>query len=134
MKLFVLCYSIVISAALAPMVAFANPFPEVETLQTESDVLDEMRTIQIYAPERYSRDGTLPIVFVTDSKSQFPLVTGYLTNLSGDWPRLPPMVVVGIEHSNRNRDLVPREDSRFPGTGGGDKFSAFLKIFNAFAL
>lgn len=125
MKHIILIVSAIFSSTLS--VVFASPFPNVETITIESDLLEEKRTIHLSIPETYERDGSIPIVFVTDARSQFPMISSYLNNLAGNWPRLPDMVVVGIENTNRNRDFVPREDSRFAGTGGADTFKLFLR-------
>ncbi|MEO0424444.1 MAG: alpha/beta hydrolase-fold protein [Pseudomonadota bacterium] len=104
-----------------------GPFPQVEEQSLWSAVLGEQRSIYLHVPEGYVRDGSMPIVVVTDAKSQFPLVDSYLSHLSGDWPRLPKMVVVGVVNTNRNRDFVPRADPNFAGTGGADRFATFLR-------
>lgn len=105
-----------------------DPFPEVETISLSSEVLGEDRYVYLSYPEGYDYDGSLPLVVVTDAKSQFPLVSAYIQNQSRDWGRLPPMVVAGIVNTNRNRDFLPREDANFRGAGGGDAFANFLRM------
>lgn len=107
----------------ASCAAAREPF---ETLEVVSHQLGETREILISYPEGYARDGSLPIVVVTDANSQFDLVRSYLRNQSGTWKRLPEMVVVGVVNTNRNRDFLPREDARFESSGGGDRFAAFI--------
>lgn len=104
-----------------------NPFLPVETMTFASQVLDEDRTILLTHPEGYARDGSLPIVVVTDAMSQFPFVSAFIQNQSRDWGRLPPMVIAGIVNTNRNRDFLPREDPNFEAGGGGDQFARFLR-------
>lgn len=105
----------------------ASPFPAVTTLEIDSEVLGEEREIFLSIPDGYKKDGSLPLVIVTDAKSQFPLVSSYIQNQSSDWPRLPPMVVAGIVNTNRNRDFLPRPDANFEGGGDGDNFARFLR-------
>lgn len=127
MKHFIALIALFCAGLLRAEAGTENPFPPVETISIHSQVLDEDRTIFLTYPEGYERDGSLPIVVVTDAKSQFPFVSAFLANQSRDWGRLPPMVVAGIVNTNRNRDFLPREDRNFEAGGGADNFARFLR-------
>lgn len=92
------------------------------TLVSES--LNEERSIVVRRPAG-AEGKALPVLYITDADWQFPLLTEYVEYLTY-WNQIPPMLVVGIENVERNRDFVPRQDPRFPHTGAADRFLPFL--------
>lgn len=103
-----------------------------------SDVLKEARKIWIHTPS--GGDGlfakkTYPVVYLLDGESHFPAVVSMIQSLSAN-SLCPEMVIVGIENTNRTRDLTPSKgDSKHPfvapgmveASGGGDNFLRFIK-------
>lgn len=92
-----------------------------------STVLKEQRRLLVYVPEEAQRSGAhYPVLFLFDAESQFTKTIGVLDHLSNTTgnEKCPQMIVVGILHNNRMRDLIP------PASGKdtvSDKFPAFLE-------
>ncbi|MHC5201502.1 alpha/beta hydrolase [Myroides sp. LJL119] len=102
--------------------------------------LQEQREVEIYLPLGYDtklENSSYPVVYLLDSESNFHYLTGIIANLSkGPYPKIPPMIVVGIINTDRSRDLTPstplnmsvQEKARISGeTGGNAKFFAFIE-------
>lgn len=81
-----------------------------------SNVLNENRKIWIYTPGVTSQsviaDKRYPVLYLLDGDAHFYSTVGIIQQLSqanGNGV-LPEMIVVGIENTNRVRDLVPSDD------------------------
>lgn len=81
-----------------------------------SEILNESRTIWVYTPNitsQISNTGKLyPVLYLLDGNAHFYSTVGIIQQLSqanGNGV-LPEMIVVGIENTNRFRDLVPSAD------------------------
>lgn len=81
-----------------------------------SKALEENRTVWIYTPGMTSPVITpgkkYPVLYVLDGEAHFFATTGIIQQLSqanGNGV-IPEMIVVGIENTNRFRDLVPSKD------------------------
>lgn len=92
-----------------------------------SEVLKEKRTFWIYTPAYTSRAANpgkqYPVIYVLDGEAHFFSVVGIIQQLSqanGNGV-LPEMMVVGIENTDRLRDLVPSGDNNQP-----NPFTRFL--------
>jgi predicted alpha/beta superfamily hydrolase len=106
-----------------------------ETFHLDSKVLGERRTINVYLPPDYARDtASYPILVMPDGglAEDFLHVAGDVdVSIRNDVIR--PVIVVGIENTERRRDLVGPtevEDERTaaPHAGGADRFREFLRI------
>jgi predicted alpha/beta superfamily hydrolase len=83
------------------------------------------------APKRY------PVVYLFDADAQFATATSMIQYLSTNYNTLcPEMIVVGILHADRRKDLTPTHVTADPPflaagagktTGGGEAFIAFLE-------
>lgn len=78
-----------------------------------SKVLNESRTLWIYTPEitsqNVSSDNRYPVLYLLDGEAHFISTVGIVQHLSqanGNGV-LPEMIIVGIENTNRLRDLTP---------------------------
>lgn len=103
-----------------------------------SDVLKEARTIWIHVPnqgEGLFAKKTYPVVYLLDGEAHFPSVATMIQSLSAN-SICPDMIIVGIENTNRTRDLTPTKgDPSHPfvapgmveASGGGDNFLRFIK-------
>lgn len=106
-----------------------------ETWVIASELLAEDRRINLYLPPDYESDAdrSFPVLYMPDGGVQedFPHVTHTLDSLitAGS---LPPMLVVGIENTERRRDLTgpTRVDSDreiAPRVGGSVNFREFIR-------
>lgn len=85
-----------------------------------SRVLNENRKIWIYTPnitsQSVSPDKRYPVLYLLDGDAHFFSTVGIIQQLSqaNGSGVLPEMIVVGIENTNRFRDLVPSSDLAKP--------------------
>jgi len=105
-----------------------------ETFHLDSKLLAERRVINVYLPPGYHRGATsYPVLYMPDGGVQedFPHITG-LVDVSIKNQVIRPMLVVGVENTERRRDLVGpttvAEEHRIaPHAGGADRFRQFLR-------
>lgn len=104
-----------------------------DTFTIDSKVLGERRTINVYVPPDYAKGGPFPVLYMPDGgmKEDFPHVVG-VVDVSIKNAVIRPLIVVGIENTERRRDLAPmtevaEEKQLAPRAGGTDKFRAFLR-------
>lgn len=93
-----------------------------------SAILGEERTILVRVPASYAGRGEkFPVVYMLDAHSpQNAMMTGIIEQQA--WSgMMPEMIVVGIQNTNRTRDLTPTKLAERAGSGGGDKFLDFLE-------
>jgi predicted alpha/beta superfamily hydrolase len=95
-----------------------------------SQVLGEERTILVRVPVDYERrqDQKYPVVYMLDAHPpQNSMMTGIIEQQA--WGgQMPEMILVGIQNTNRGRDMTPTkiEDGR-GASGGADKFLQFIE-------
>lgn len=112
----------------------ASPVVIGETVQLQSNILKESRSLLISKPAGYD-DGTdrYPVLYLLDGETHFHYTSGIVNFLSKD-DRIPPMLVVGVTSGgmeHRTHDLTPLStdemDNRFsPGNGGAEAFLSFI--------
>jgi hypothetical protein len=99
-----------------------------ETVEFESRIYGETRTVTIHKPRFYDEtEFRYPVLYLLDGRANFHHVTG-LTEFLGFAQRIPGLLVVGVENANRDRELTtPRSepDYQYPN-GGADQFLQFL--------
>jgi len=91
-----------------------------------SAILGEERTVLVRVPPNYGQtDEKFPVVYMLDAHPpQNAMMAGIIEQQV--WGgMLPEMILVGIQNTNRTRDLTPTKTER--GGGGGDKFLQFLE-------
>lgn len=98
-----------------------------------SKVLKEERTVWVYNPNIVAtkKNRKCPVIYVLDGENHFRSVVSMVEYLS-DANIIPPMIVVGLLHSNRMKDLTPTiedkvNDSNGENSGGGEEFMLFIK-------
>lgn len=108
-----------------------------ETVEIESAVLDETRTLNIYLPASYNAnsDQTYPVIYLLDGSADedFIHIAGLVQFGSFSWINmLPETIVVGIGNVDRQRDFtfpttnaIDKKD--FPTTGHSEAFITFIK-------
>ena len=103
-----------------------------ETFTIDSKILGERRTINVFVPLGNVTER-LPVLYMPDGgmTEDFPHVVGSV-DVSIKNAVIRPVMVVGIQNTERRRDLVgptvvADEIKVAPHAGGADKFRAFLR-------
>lgn len=92
-----------------------------------SAILGEERSILVRVPATYAgRDEKFPVVYMTDAHPPQNAMMAGLIEQQAWGGMMPEMIIVGIQNTNRTRDLTPTKTER-AGSGGGDKFLDFLE-------
>lgn len=106
-----------------------------ETFTLQSAILGETRRVNVYLPAAYQASATqrLPVMYMPDGglAEDFLHVAGLIQVSSGNGT-MRPFILVGIENTERRRDLTgPTEvaDDRkiAPRVGGSARFRAFVR-------
>jgi hypothetical protein len=105
-----------------------------------SKILNEKRLIHIYTPPHLQNNGVYPVLYVLDGEAMMGMVTGQLEYLSESYKIIPSMIIVGIENTDRIRDLTPTHSIISPdgkpdtsanafgkNSGGGEKMLQFIQ-------
>ena len=113
----------------------AVPLSVGETFTIASDVLHERRTINVYAPPQYAGSDTarLPVLYMPDGgvAEDFLHIAGLVQVLVGNGT-MRPFLLVGIENTERRRDLTgptddPEDRKIAPRVGGSAAFRRFIR-------
>jgi predicted alpha/beta superfamily hydrolase len=112
----------------------STPIALGETFRLSSVVLGEQRVVNVHLPPDYARgDMRFPVLFALDGGMQedFPHIAG-IVDVSIRNQVIRPVIVVGIENTERRRDLVSatsvaEERKIAPHAGGADRFRRFLR-------
>jgi predicted alpha/beta superfamily hydrolase len=117
---------------LATFAAHAEPLTIGETFTIRSSILAEERRINVYRPPA-DPASPLPVLYMPDGglAEDFLHVAGLVQVLAGNGT-MRPFLLVGIENTERRRDLtgptdVARDLKIAPRVGGSAKFRAFLR-------
>lgn len=92
-----------------------------------SAVLGEERTILVRVPADYRQGSSrFPVLYMLDAHPpQNAMMVGMVEQQV--WGgQMPEMIIVGIQNTNRTRDLTPTKTDR-AGSGGGDRFLDFIQ-------
>jgi len=130
-------YTILLSGLLFNIIGFSQQYNTDQdsvapinigySIQLDSKILNEERTILIHLPERYKEnEGSFPVLYLFDAEINFIPVCGVVDILSR-WKLIPGLIVIGIPNTDRMRDLTPTRDRKFDIGGGGDNFLKFLR-------
>jgi len=91
-------------------------------------VLGEERTVLVRVPANYEMTNErFPVVYMTDAHPpQNAMMAGIIEQQA--WSgMMPEMILVGIQNTNRSRDLTPVDDGKGGQVGGGAKFLQFIE-------
>ncbi|QJW99795.1 alpha/beta hydrolase [Frigoriglobus tundricola] len=133
----VMAGALVILAPGVPVVPKETTSPLVvgETFTIESQVLGETRRINIYVPpgRAESPDARLPVLYMPDggTAEDFLHVMGLIQVSVGNGT-MRPFLLVGIENTQRRRDLTgptesPDDKKIAPRVGGSEAFRTFIR-------
>jgi predicted alpha/beta superfamily hydrolase len=112
-----------------------SPIAIGETFTIQSKTLSETRRINVYTPPQYteSRDTRLPVLYMPDGgiAEDFLHVAGLVQVSTGNGT-MRPFILVGIENTQRRRDLTGPtqnvEDKKIaPKVGGSAAFRQFIR-------
>lgn len=105
----------------------------------QSKILNEKRSIWVRLPAGAEKSNMrYPVAYVLDGSEHFASFSGliqYLSEANGNMV-CPDMIVVGINNTDRTRDLTPtngttdyenKPTTSFKTSGGGEHFTAFLE-------
>jgi predicted alpha/beta superfamily hydrolase len=113
---------------------FNDPIPEHDDFTIESKIVNETRVINVWTPPDYktSKDS-FPVLYMPDGgvvQEDFPHIANTIAKLVED-KSIPPIILVGIENTDRRRDLsgfseVKADEEYCPLTDGAKVFRAFI--------
>lgn len=111
-----------------------DPILAHETFTISSKQVNETRTINVWLPSDYATNtSSLPVLYMADGgiKEDFPHIAHTLAELIKS-KQIPPMLLVGIENTQRRRDLtgfteVSKDKKIAPVVGEAEKFRSFIK-------
>lgn len=128
---------IILSICLVSCNSISNPSkdhcPVHDTFNVESDILNEKRVINVWKPEiDFSKGKAIPVLYMLDGgvKEDFPHLAITVAKLIEN-KQIEPVILVGIENTNRRRDLTgfsdEKDDEQYaPLTDGALKFRNFI--------
>lgn len=88
-----------------------------------SKILGEKRTVLVHVP-RGDKTEKYPVLYILDGEEHFQSAVAIDEQMSGV---TPPMIVVGITNTNRERDLTPTHVANSNESGGGENFIGFIE-------
>ena len=110
-----------------------NPIPQHDTFKIQSTSLGETRVVCVWIPPEYNNsENSYPVLYMPDGgiKEDFPHIANTLANLVATGS-IPPTILVGIENTERRRDLtgpsdVASDEKIAPLSDGSSKFRQFI--------
>jgi predicted alpha/beta superfamily hydrolase len=123
---------VAVGLAAVSFLAVAGEPPPHETVVLESAALGEQRCINVYVPPVQADDRRLPVIYMPDGgvDEDFPHVAHAIDAAIREG-RMAPVLLVGIENTQRRRDLtgptaVDEDRTIAPVVGGSAAFRAFI--------
>jgi len=106
--------------------------PAHDNFKIESKILKETRVINVWKPLDYDSKTAYPVLYMPDGgeKEDFPHIANTIAKLIKA-KKIPPMILVGIENTDRHRDLsgfssVKADEQYCPLTDGARNFRVFI--------
>lgn len=112
----------------------SDPIPDHDGIEIESQVLTETRVVNVWVPPAYAEtEDRFPVVYMPDGGLQedFPHIANTLADLIARG-EFAPVILVGIENTERRRDLSPASSTPYdleygPASDGATAFRAFIR-------
>lgn len=112
---------------------YNDPIPDHDNFTVHSPQLNEDRVINVWTPPNYkTKTDSLPVLYMLDGgiKEDFPHIANTVAKLVAS-KQIPPVLLVGIENTERRRDLTGfsevKADAEYcPLTDGAKVFRAFI--------
>lgn len=93
----------------------------------DSQILNEERTVLVRVPANYERTGEkFPVLYMLDAHPPQNAMTAGIIEQQVWGGFMPEMIVVGIQNTNRTRDMTPTKTER-ANSGGGENFMKFIE-------
>ncbi|MBI1339621.1 alpha/beta hydrolase [bacterium] len=132
LKTLVAIWSAIVVVSCNRAAAPVDPVPPHDSFVIASKVLGENRGINVYLPPGYEQsDGSYPVVYMPDGgvKEDFPHIANTLADLIKEG-KIPPVLLVGVENTDRRRDLTPASTTPYDRDFGpsGDGATAFRAL------
>jgi len=110
-----------------------DTIPKHETFKIESEQVGETRVINVWTPPEYENNNeSYPVLYMADGgiKEDFPHIANTISKLITE-KSISPIILVGIENTERGRDLTGYSESEYdaqfcPLTDGAKNFRAFI--------
>ncbi len=110
-----------------------DPIPNHDTFKIDSKKVGETRIINVWTPAFYQTGNEkYPVLYMADGgiKEDFPHIANTLAKLIAE-KSIPPIILVGIENTDRGRDLTGFSETAFdaqycPQTDGAKNFRSFI--------
>jgi predicted alpha/beta superfamily hydrolase len=94
----------------------------------ESVILKEDRKVLVHLPATYDTSAkSYPVLYLLDGTEAFLLEMIAVTNRLRNDRNAPEMIIVAIENTNRDRDMMPVVAKDFPGPPRADEFLGYLE-------
>ena len=128
---FLICATALVGCKQSPQTS--DPIPVHDSFSIESSVVEETRVICVWTPSGYdATEDAFPVLYMPDGgvKEDFPHIANTLAKLVSE-NSIPPLILVGIENTERRRDLTgpsedPSDEKIAPLTDGASKFRRFI--------
>ena len=114
----------------SPRLAFAQEVSATlgVTRTMKSTILNEDRKVLVHLPASYDTSGNAyPVLYLLDGTQAFLLEMIAITTRLRNDRNAPEMIIVAIENTNRNRDMMPVVAKDFPGPPRAEAFLGFLE-------
>ena len=113
-------------------VQISDPIPKHDSFTIDSELVQETRVLNVWTPPTYDGTNSFPVLYMPDGgiKEDFPHIANTIAKLVEN-KSIPPIILVGIENTDRRRDLSGfsevEEDAKYcPLTDGATNFRAFI--------
>lgn len=117
--------ALLLSSAAQVVVGAAEPVVIGTRHHLQSKILGEDRVYLIHAPLGYQyKQRRYPVLVVLDAEDNFAHTAAAIDVLSRN-ERIPELIVVGINNTDRTRDLTPTKDP-MQSSGGAANFLSFI--------
>jgi predicted alpha/beta superfamily hydrolase len=94
----------------------------------KSAILNEDRKVLVHLPANYDTSGKpYPVLYLLDGTEAFLLEMIAITNRLRNDRNAPEMIIVAIENTNRDRDMMPVVAKDYPGPPRAEAFLGFLE-------
>ncbi|MFK5879467.1 MAG: alpha/beta hydrolase-fold protein [Flavobacteriaceae bacterium] len=110
-----------------------DTIPKYKTFKIESEQVGETRVINVWTHTEYENSNeSYPVLYMADGgiKEDFPHIANTISKLISE-KSISPIILVGIENTERGRDLTGYSESEYdaqfcPQTDGAKNFRAFI--------
>jgi hypothetical protein len=130
---FFLLFLIFVITSCARKPQYNDPIPEHDNFTINSKFVNEKRVINVWTPPNYEQiNDSLPVIYMPDGgiKEDFPHIANTIAKLIEN-KSIAPIILVGIENTERGRDLtgfseVEKDGEYCPMTDGAKDFRNFI--------